>query len=133
MYVDDIIIIGSCPIFIQQLTDKLNSRFSLKQLGKLDYFLGIEVKSIASQSLLLTQSKYIRDLLQKTNMIEAQPISSPMITFLKLFKIGLDTFPGPTLYRFVVGTLPYLTITGPEISFAVNNVCQFISHPLEIH
>lgn len=48
VYVDDIIITGNCPTFIQQLTDKLNSKFSLKQLGKLDCFLGIEVKFVVS-------------------------------------------------------------------------------------
>jgi histone deacetylase 1/2 len=45
VYVDDIsIITGSNPTFIQQMVSKLNSIFSLKELGDLDYFLGIEVK-----------------------------------------------------------------------------------------
>ena len=79
VYVDDIIIIGSSPQLIQHLTAKLNSTFSLKQLGKLDYFLGIEVKTLSDNSL-LTQSKYIIDLLQKNHMEEAQSIFSPIVT-----------------------------------------------------
>ena len=71
VYVDDIIITGTSNVVIQQLTTKLHSNFSLKQLGKLDYFLGNEIKSVADGTILLTQSKYIRDLLQKTKIAEA--------------------------------------------------------------
>lgn len=63
---------------MQQLVDKLNGTFALKQLGALDYFLGIEVHSLSNGSLLMTQSKYIRDLMVKTNKIDSKPISSPM-------------------------------------------------------
>jgi hypothetical protein len=62
VYVDDIIITGNSTTAIQQLVHKLNSEFSLKDLGKLDYFLGIEVHHSPSGSLLLSQSKYIKDL-----------------------------------------------------------------------
>jgi histone deacetylase 1/2 len=65
VYVDDIIIIGSSKSLIQQLIHKLHFEFSLKDLSKLDYFLGIEVHHDASGSLLLSQTKYIRDLLTK--------------------------------------------------------------------
>ena len=68
VYVNDIIITGTSNVVIQQLTTKLHSNFSLKQLGKLDYFLGIEIKSLADGTILWTQSKYTRDLLQKTKM-----------------------------------------------------------------
>lgn len=131
VYVDDIIITGSSSILIQQLTDKLNSSFSLKQLGHLDYFLGLEVKYLPDNSILMTQSKYIRDLLHKTKMAEAQPLSSPMASSCKLSRFGGDLFYDPTLYRSVVGTLQYTTLTRPEISFAVNKVCQFMSKPLD--
>jgi hypothetical protein len=36
-------------------------------------------------------------------------------------------------YRCVVGSLQYLTHTCPDISFAMNKVCQFLSHPAEVH
>ena len=71
VYVDDIILTRSSIQLIHHLTSQLNSKFSLKQLGWLDYFLSIEVKTLSDKSILLTQSKYISDLLQKTNMTEA--------------------------------------------------------------
>lgn len=66
-------------------------------------------------------------------MVEAQPISSPMVTNYKLSKSGADIFFYPTLYQSVVGALLYTTIIGPEISFTINKVCQFISNPLDTH
>lgn len=59
VYVDDIIITGSSTSLIQQLVKKLNSEFSLKDLGKLDYFLGIEVHHSETGALLLSQTKYV--------------------------------------------------------------------------
>ncbi|KAK2454628.1 putative mitochondrial protein [Trifolium repens] len=133
VYVDDIIITGSSTMLVQNLVEKLNSAFSLKQLGDLDYFLGIEVHHLKDGSLLLTQSKYIRDLLTKTNMTDCNPINTPMMSSCKLSKTGSANMTDATLYRSVVGSLQYATITRPEISFAVNKVCQFMSNPLESH
>jgi len=56
-------------IFILVYVDDIT--FSLKQLGHLDYFLGIEIKQLPNESLLMTQSEYIHDLLHKTNLVEA--------------------------------------------------------------
>lgn len=46
----------------------LNGQFSLKILGTLGYLLGIEVKSLHDDLLLLNQAKYVLDILSKTNM-----------------------------------------------------------------
>ncbi|MCI33550.1 retrovirus-related Pol polyprotein from transposon TNT 1-94, partial [Trifolium medium] len=88
VYVDDIIITGSSLPQIQQLISKLNAEFALKQLGALDYFLGIEVFHLANGALLLSQAKYIRDLLSKANMDTAHGMPTPMVSSLKLSKVG---------------------------------------------
>jgi len=133
VYVDDILITGSSPTLVQQIISNLNGHFSLKQLGELDYFLGIETKRLPDGSLLLTQTKYIRDLLAKTKMTDCKPISSPMVAELKLSKDHGTPVADSSLYRSVVGALQYLTITRPELSFAINKVCQFMSNPLDLH
>lgn len=133
VYVDDIIIIGSSPSLLKDIIAKLNSAFSFKHLGTLDYFLGIEVKAASQGSLLLTQSKYLRDLLHKTHMSECSLVHSPMQSTCKLTKTGSPALADPFMYRSVVGALQYATITRPDIAYAVNKVCQFMSHPLETH
>ena len=72
-------------------------------------------------------------MLAKTNLTEAKPISSPMVTGCKLTKSGSDPLTDPYTYRSVVDALQYVTITRPEISFPVNKVCQFMKEPLEDH
>lgn len=133
VYVDDIIITGNSATFITSLIKKLNAAFSLKQLGKLDYFLGIEVTHLPNGSLLLSQTKYVSDLLAKVNMSNANGMPTPMVSSSKLSKVGSDVVSNPTLFRSVVGALQYATLTRPEISFSVNKVCQFLSNPLEDH
>ncbi|KAF7802369.1 histone deacetylase [Senna tora] len=86
VYVDDIIITGSSSQFISQLKCRLNAEFSLKDLGKLHYFLGIEVNHLSDGSLHLSQGKYIQDLLVKSKMDGACAISTPMVSNAKLSK-----------------------------------------------
>lgn len=133
IYVDDILITGSAPHLISDLIHKLNMKFALKQLGQIDYFLGIEVHHLPSGALLLNQTKYIRDLLCKAHMEDSAPIGSPMVSSCRLSKYGSDTMTDPTLYRSIVGALQYATLTRPDIAFSVNKVCQFMAHPLESH
>lgn len=100
---------------------------------RLDYFLGIEVHHLSNGSLLLSQSKYIRDHLNKTNMVIANCIVSPLASSTKLSKVGSAQVTDPISFRSIVGGFQYATVTRPEISYAVNKVCQFISNPLEEH
>jgi len=124
VYVDDLIITGSDSDFITTFIHILDQQFSLKDLGSLHYFLGIEV-SPSSNGIILSQGRYIRDLLRRTNMANAKPISSPTEPGSRLILSG-DHLPDAHLYRSVVGALQYVTITRPEISYAVNRVCQFM-------
>jgi histone deacetylase 1/2 len=133
VYVDDILITGNSITHIQQLISKLNAEFALKQLGSLDYFLGIEVFHMDNGSLLLSQTKYIRDLLSRVQMETANGMPTPMVSSSKLSKIGSNPVEDPTHFRSIVGALQYATLTRPEISFSVNKVCQFLSNPLEEH
>ncbi|MCH82300.1 retrovirus-related Pol polyprotein from transposon TNT 1-94 [Trifolium medium] len=97
VYVDDIIITSNSSSLITSITNKLNSAFALKQLGNLDYFLGIEVKPQPNGCLLLSQGKHIRDLLNKVNMIGASPVHTHMVSTSKFTKTGSLMFTDPTL------------------------------------
>lgn len=133
VYVDDIIVTRNSPSHIRSLITQLHAQFSLKQLGTLNYFLGIEVSKVSNGGLFLSQTKYIRELLAKTNMSEAKSLPTPMVSILKLTRQGSDYLQDPSYYRSVVGTLQYATNTRLEISFSVNKVCQFLVHTLHRH
>lgn len=134
VYVDDIVIASSCPTAVRHLLDQLVQSFPVKDLGPLRYFLGIEVAS-NSRGSSLTQKKYATDLLLRTHMENCKPVSTPMNMQEKLSQdVGQalndeDAF----VYRSTVGGLQYLMLTRPDISFAVNKVCQFLAQQTEVH
>jgi len=133
IYVDDILITGNDVSAIRTLINLLHLNFALKDLGPLHYFLGIEVSRLSDGSMHLCQSKYIRDILHKAKMLEANPQSTPMVSSLRLIKEGSSSVSDAPLYRSIVGALQYLTITRPEIAYSVNRVCQFMHDPREHH
>jgi len=87
---------------------------------------------VADGTILLTQQIYQRFTSENQNG-RSTVIPSPMTTNCKLTKAGLDLFSDPSLYRSVVGALQYTTITRPELSYAVNKVCQFMANPMDSH
>ena len=132
LYVDDIIVTGSDSHAIHRLINYLQLDFAIKDLGPLHFFLGIEAVLVPN-GLFLTQRRYIMDLLSCTKMTHAKPISSPMSSAHALFAFHGDSLPDPTESRSTVGALQYLSLTRPDISFAVNKVCQFMHRPTNIH
>ncbi|KAL5537784.1 hypothetical protein UlMin_045380 [Ulmus minor] len=132
VYVDDILITGSSNTQIADLVAKLHSSFALRDLGLLAYFLGIEV-SYDSKSMHLCQTKYISDLLDRNDMQDCKPAKTPGVVGKSLSQYDGDLFEDPTKYRSVVGALQYVTLTRPDISFAVNKACQFMQSPTSAH
>jgi len=132
IYVDDIIITGSHPETISQLIKDLHDSFALKDLGRLNFFLGVEA-TWHPDGLHLSQQRYIHDLLTKTNMLLAKPISTPLSASTTLSRFEGSTVTDPTSYRSTVGSLQYLSLTRPDIAFAVNKVSQFMQDPRDSH
>lgn len=125
LYVDDIILTGSNPTFLDNFIQKLEAEFALKDLGFLHYFLGVEVRQFP-RCIFLSQTKYASDLLVHAQMKDCRPISTPLMTKLQSTPQDESSFPDPHVYRSIVGGLQYLTFTRPNISYSVNYVCQFM-------
>ncbi|CAA7050582.1 unnamed protein product [Microthlaspi erraticum] len=132
VYVDDMVITGNNVDHLNKFFNSLSSRFSLKDLGELSYFLGIEVQRSLS-GLLLTQTRYIADLLHRTKMTDAKPVPTPMCPTTKLTLTSGDPLPDAKEFRAVIGSLQYLSLTRPDISFAVNKLSQFMHKPTTDH
>jgi hypothetical protein len=79
VYVDDIVIAGSTCEAVDRLVHALAAAFPIKDMGKLDYFLGLEA-SYNSGGMTLTQRKYALDLLHGVNMENCNPTSTPLST-----------------------------------------------------
>ncbi|KAJ9537493.1 hypothetical protein OSB04_030226 [Centaurea solstitialis] len=132
LYVDDMIITGSDSTGIASLKQSLSSAFEMKDLGKLHYFLGLEVLSDVSGTY-LCQAKYISDLLSKAGLSDTKVASTPLEYNLHLTPSAGTPLQDPTRYRQLVGSLVYLTVTRPDIAYAVHTVSQFMAAPRSDH
>ena len=128
LYVDDILVTGSNDRLLQSFIDALSRGFDVKDLGPLSYFLGLQVTK-NSKGVHFNQTKYAYDLLSKHDMLLCKPVSTPMSAKHDLSTAAGPLLVNPTEFRTIVGSLQYLTITRPDIAFAVNSVSQFMSHP----
>ncbi|KAM2298698.1 hypothetical protein ACFXTI_000641 [Malus domestica] len=125
IYVDDILVTGNNSSQIARLIAQLGSLFSMKDLGPLHYFLGMEVTRTTS-GFHLSQAKYIRDLLQRTHMADCKPIHTPSSPGRRLLLHEGDPLSDATEYRSVVGALQYLLFTRPDIAFAVKRILRYL-------
>ncbi|GJZ06535.1 retrotransposon protein, putative, ty1-copia subclass [Tanacetum coccineum] len=132
VYVDDIIVTGNNKGTIANIICQLGSAFALKDLGPLNYFLGIEIVPHVSD-ILLSQKKYILELLQSVGLSNCNPVSSFMVTSSSHSLDDSIAFSNPVKYRQVVGSLQYVTLSRSDITFAVNKVCQYMHAPTENH
>jgi histone deacetylase 1/2 len=134
VYFDDIIVASSSQEAVDALLRDLEKDFAIKDLGELHYFLGIQVQR-KNDELLMTQELYASEILQRVNMQLCKPVKTPLCTTEKLSitsgtRLGVED---STRYRSIVGALQYLTLTRPDLSFAVNEVCQFLHSPTTVH
>jgi hypothetical protein len=104
----------------------------MKDLGRLSYFLGLEITS-SDDGFYLTQAKYTSDLLSRAGLTDHKIVDTPIELNAHLTPSSGELLPNPTLYRQLVGSLVYLTVTQLEISYAVHYVSQFMSTPRSIH
>ena len=77
VYVDYIVITGIDKDGIQKLKQHLFSHFQTKELGKLKYFVGIEVAQ-SNSGVVISQRKYTLDILADTGMLNSKPVDTPM-------------------------------------------------------
>ena len=128
LYVDDIIITGDELSGIQELKDFLSQQFEMKDLRHLNYFLGLEITH-STDGLYITQAKYASKLLSRAGFTDSKTVDTLVELNAHLTPSGGKPLSNPSLYRCLVGSLVYLTVTHPDISYAVHQVSQYLSAP----
>lgn len=131
IYVDDILIAGPDISIITEFKTLLSTHFKLRDLGKLKYFLGLEVAQ-SKHGLFISQRKYTLQILEQAGNLASKPTIIPMEPNIK-FSNTDDTNVDPSSYRRIIGQLLYLTTTRPDITFAVHKLSQHVSKPNNEH
>lgn len=129
----DDIISGNDEEAINELKSHLHDSFHIKDLGKLKYFLGIEV-SQSRKDIYISQRKYALDILHEFKQLGSTPSSIPIKHNLthELFDAN-PPLHDPSKYRRLIGKLLYLIITKPDIAYSVSYLSQFLAQSLTSH
>jgi len=132
VYVDDVILAGNSISEIDRIKALLDAEFKIKNLGKLKYFLGIEVAH-STTGISICQRKYCLDLLKDTGLMASKPVTTPLDPSIKLHQDNSKPFEDILRYRRLVGKLLYLTTTRPDIAFVTQQLSQFLQAPTTVH
>ena len=102
----------------------------MKDLGPLNYFLGIVVTRHKG-GMFLSQCKYAKEIIDWADMSSCKSSPTPVNTNAKVGATSSAAYEDPTLYRSLAGALQYLTLTRPDISYTVQQVCLYM-HDLRV-
>lgn len=132
VYVDDIILVGSSLHEFDRIKSILDSKFKIKDLGVLKYFLGLEIAH-SNAGISVSQRKYCLELLDSSGLLGSKPASTPLDTSTKLHQDNIKPFADVSCYRRLIGRLLYLNTTRPDITLATQQLSQFLNAPTTSH
>ena len=132
IYVDDIIVTRNNTSLISHLKSHLHNVFSIKDLGCLSIFLGLEL-TYSTNGIIVTQQKFSKELIRDADTSPFTPHVTPLPLNHKLSSHNSLLFSNPTLYRSLVGKLNFLTHTHPNLSYAVQTLSQHMQKPTTAH
>ena len=132
MYVDDIILTGDDVREMNRLKTSIPSTFEIKDLGPLRYFLGMEVAR-SKKGIVVSQRKYVLDLLKETDMSGCKPVDTPIDPNQKSGDDKEGDMVNTTRYQKLLGKLIYLSHRRLDIAFVVSLVSQFMHSPYKKH
>ena len=140
LYVDDILLVSRKIEDINEVKKMLKTQFDMKDLGPAKRILGMDIERNRTGGVLkLSQSGYLKKVLQIFRMIEAKPVSIPIGAQFKLKSLedgeqGSAGSDDEVPYSNAVGSIMYAMIsTRPDLAFAVGLVSRFMSNPSKEH
>ncbi|GAA0171355.1 transmembrane signal receptor [Lithospermum erythrorhizon] len=135
VYVDDIFVRGSDNKAIVDLKATLHSKFNIKDLGSLHYFLGFEI-GYTVKGTIMSQRKFVGELIQASGISSIQSTHyhvTPLTLHLKLTPDEGELLTDVEYYRSMVGKLNFLTNTRPDMSYSIQTLSQFMQAPRTSH
>jgi hypothetical protein len=128
----DTIIMGESSSELIAFKTEMNKVFKMTDLGTLSYYLGIEVHQ-GDKGISLSQTSYVKKLLEKVELRQCNPCSTPMEAKLKLSKDSDSSRVDLSEYRSLIGSLRFLLHTRPKLNFSVSYLSRFMEAPSQDH
>ena len=132
VYVDDLLVKGTKVSMIEGFKDQMSKRVDMSNLGKLAYYLGIEVEQ-GQGYIELRQTGYARKVLEKAGMMGCNPTKYPMDPKEIISKDEGGKLVDTTEFKSIVGGLRYLVHTRPDIAYSVGIISRYMEKPTVMH
>lgn len=132
LYVDDLIFTGSDEKMFKEFKKSMEREFDMTDLGKMHYFLGVEVIQ-REEGIYIFQRKYAREVLERFGMRDFNSSKNPIVPGCKLMKDKDGVKVDATMYKQIVGYLMYLAATRPDLMYVLSLISRFMSCPTELH
>ena len=132
IYVDEILLTCNDEAAIFATKAYLQTHFAIHDLKTPRYFMGMEFAYQLSK-LSLSKRKYALDLLQEMGLLGCKPATSPLEAQPKFWDTNSPMMADANRYRRLLGKLIYLTVTRPDITYAVSVLSQFMHEPRMVH
>ena len=132
LYVDDLIFTGNDLKLCAEFKASMQSEFDMTDLGRMKYFLGVEIHQTEA-GIFLCQGKYASEILARFGMGSCNAVNNPMVPGTKLSSQEKGEEIDRTEYKQLIGSLIYITTTRPDIMYAVSFLSRFMATPKEGH
>lgn len=132
LYVDDLIYIGNDKHMCNSFKNSMMLEFDMFDLGKMRYFLGVEVVQSA-QGIFTCQRRYAREVLTKFGMHNSNLVKNPIVPGTVLSKDEAGEEVDSTLFKQLVGSLLYLSVTRPDLMYGVSLISRYMARPRLSH
>ena len=132
LYVDDLIFTGNDENMFKEFKKSMEKEFNMSDLGKMHYFLGVEVIQ-NKEGIYICQRKYVTDLLERFGMEKSNLSRNPIAPGCKLIKDENGVKVDATKYKQIVGCLMYLAATRPDLMYVLSLISRFMNCPTELH
>ncbi|KAJ9552977.1 hypothetical protein OSB04_017022 [Centaurea solstitialis] len=130
IYVDDIIFASTKPEMCQEFENTMKSQFKMSMMGELTFFLGLQVRQ-RLDGIFINQAKYVQDLLKRFDFGGSNSAVNRLLILLNADSSGKPV--DQKTYRAIIGSLLYLTASGPDIVFYTGVCARFQCDPRDSH
>lgn len=126
LYVDDFIVFSNNPSYKTELKTCLAREFKIRDLGELKHCLGMEFqRDKVTGEIRVNQKQYIQNVLERFNMSDCNPVSTPLDPSMKL-DVSTSETNVDVPYQHLIGCIMYLAVcTRPDIAFVASYLSQF--------
>ncbi|XP_077214618.1 uncharacterized protein LOC143849484 [Tasmannia lanceolata] len=132
LYVDDMLILGTDLLIINETKNFLSSNFDMKDMGEANVILGMKI-SKTKVGFTLSQPHYVEKILKRFNNFDVKPVSSPYDSSVKLVRNSGHSV-SQSEYAQVIGNLMYLmNCTRPDIAYVVSRLSRYTQNPSKDH